>query len=468
MNVKINYFLQLISVEHLIRLPGLIKNRGLRWVFNRISYNLEYFTLKNEPKNNNATKELESKYPGITIPVAINNLINLKYKFVDYPYQFEKNSEKRINFIFPQLDPLIMFGGYSSYINLMVKLDSLGYKTRAIISEDNNKFSRAALLNKYNSGPLRDLFSKIEIINLTSGKESLSISEEDEFFSYSTWTSYTADYFSKLINKKFYFFIQEDESIFHCNDSLQVLVNNAYDLDHFAIFNSEFLRKFFRDNKKGVYRDGVFGGNENSCSFEHALTKTKVPTIEELEHRKTKRVLIYLRPEEHAKRNLFEIAVLALQEAEKNGAFDKGNWEFIGVGTLGPTYEIPLSSKYKIKIISKMPASDYSKALTEFDLGLSLMNAPHPSLLPFEMASSGILTVTNVYSNRSAEDLINLSKNIFPAEMDIKSISDAIISASKKLNDHQYRIENSCINWSNDWAKSFNEEFMTNLTGHWK
>lgn len=461
MKISFRYIYQLFNFENVSKLPNLLKNRGIKWVFTRVAHNHRYFRVMNIPVDNN---KLEERYPGITKPTGIETLAMLDLKFAPLNYEVI-DRPKYINFFFPQLDPLIMFGGYASYINLMVRLDLLGYKIRALICEDNNKFSRCDLLKKYSRGKAKTLFENLEVINITQNNEAVDISKDDEFISYSAWTSYTAHQLAKAVGKKFYFFIQEDESIFHCQDSLQVLVNGAYDLEHYAIFNSEMLKSHFKDNKKGVFK--YRNGEENSISFEHALTKTITPTISELRSRKVNRVLLYLRPEDHAKRNLFEIAILALKEAERRGAFEQGSWEFIGVGTLGPCYEIPISKKHSLSIISKMPADDYAKALTEFDLGISLMNAPHPSLLPFEMASSGILTVTNTYSNRTHQQLKSISGNIYPAEMNIDSIADQILSAINDIPSFEQRLSNADIKWSNDWSESFNDEFLSKITASW-
>ena len=43
--------------------------------------------------------------------------------------------------------------------------------------------------------------------------------------------------------------------------------------------------------------------------------------------------------------------------------------------------------------------------LRDHDVGLALMYTPHPSLVPIEMASAGMLTVTNTFENKTAEAL---------------------------------------------------------------
>ena len=47
------------------------------------------------------------------------------------------------------------------------------------------------------------------------------------------------------------------------------------------------------------------------------------------------------------------------------------------------------------------------------------MYTPHPSLVPLEMASAGMLTVTNTFENKTAEALAAISPNLIAAEPDV-------------------------------------------------
>jgi hypothetical protein len=62
-------------------------------------------------------------------------------------------------------------------------------------------------------------------------------------------------------------------------------------------------------------------------------------------------------------------------------------------------------------------------------VGVSLMNAPHPSVVPYEMAQFGLHTVTNVYANRPAEFIRAQSRYLQPCELDYKSVAEALARA---------------------------------------
>ena len=99
------------------------------------------------------------------------------------------------------------------------------------------------------------------------------------------------------------------------DDSVHFLAAETYTLPHFALFNSRLLRDFFKGQKLGVFREGHPDPEGSHAYFSHAITEFAPPPREELEARTTRKVLYYARPESHAGRNLFEIGVMALNEA---------------------------------------------------------------------------------------------------------------------------------------------------------
>ena len=55
-------------------------------------------------------------------------------------------------------------------------------------------------------------------------------------------------------------------------------------------------------------------------------------------------------------------------------------------------------------MLELLPRADqraYAELLRDHDVGLALMYTPHPSLVPIEMASAGMLVVTNSFENKT-------------------------------------------------------------------
>ena len=291
------------------------------------------------------------------------------------------------------------------------------------------------------------------------------ISPSDSFVGYSFWTCIKAHHLAEAVGKKFIFFLQEYEPIFHSHDDDYAIGSYVYRLPHRAIFNTSLLRDYFQSKRLGVF--GRYQATElerHHVVFQHALTQTSPPTLEELAQRQTRRLLFYGRPEGHARRNLFQIGILGIRAAIAQGVFDD-DWEFHGVGTLGPEYDVDLGHGRTMKLCGTLSQSDYGATLSEFDIGLSLMLAPHPSVLPFEMASAGQVVITNAYESRTADVLHAISGNIEPCEADPFSVAEALAAAAARVDWHEARIKGASFDWVRDWDESFNDGVMERISG---
>ena len=112
-----------------------------------------------------------------------------------------------------------------------------------------------------------------------------------------------------------------------------------------------------------------------------------------------------------------------------------------------------------------MSLEEYKNLLPEFDIGLSLMMSPHPSIVPLEMAAAGMLVVTNTYANKTAECLRDISTNIVPAEPTIEGVEQSLIMAVNSIDDYDLRIRGASISWSQSWENTFNSDVVTKIKG---
>ncbi len=90
------------------------------------------------------------------------------------------------------------------------------------------------------------------------------------------------------------------------------------------------------------------------------------------------------------------------------------SWRFVGLGSLRPDHVLPLGPPAPPGDGAKMPLDAYEQFMSSIDIGVSLMLAPHPSVVPFEFAATGAVVVTNTYENRSKRDLQAICRNITP------------------------------------------------------
>jgi len=174
-------------------------------------------------------------------------------------------------------------------------------------------------------------------------------------------------------------------------------------------------------------------------------------------------VLFYARPEQHASRNMFEIGILSLSNAIKNGCFDKDKWEFHGIGSIKPLKNIELSKNIDLKLIPRTNLEEYKKMLPQYDLGISLMYTPHPNLVTIEMASAGMIVVTNSYANKNQKSLSDISQNIVVSKPTITGVEKTLFDAVKLVEDYESRVKGSKVQWPIKWEDSFNNEIMKKI-----
>jgi len=170
-------------------------------------------------------------------------------------------------------------------------------------------------------------------------------------------------------------------------------------------------------------------------------------------------LLFYARPEAHATRNMFELGILAIGRALEDGAFHQG-WELHGIGTVASRRRVALGAGGVLELLPRRDQADYARLLREHDVGLALMYTPHPSLVPIEMASAGMLTVTNSFENKTPEAMAAISPNIGAAEPTLPGVAEALADAAARVDDYEARARGSHVDWSSDWDRSFDDALM--------
>jgi hypothetical protein len=459
-----------VNAENIRRLVAAMGRHNRATVVGVVGNNLKHQTvlrkgytddsLTASQESQRKVRELERKYPGITEPVALSNICMLEEKIAPVPYVISGAEPVRVNILLPQLDPHIMFGGYISCLHFIRRLREENYRVRIVLC-DSGRFDREAVLDKLSSNPqLRAAVDGVEFENISTKERALKISGNDAFVAYSYWTALIAHQLASAVGKEYIFFLQEYEAIFHPHDSCYALASYVYQLPHYAVFNTRLLADYFRERKLGVFSQ--FRGDQQDAHhviFQHALTPTAPPTVNQMAQRQTRRLLFYGRPEAHAKRNLFEIALIGLKMAVRQDIFDE-NWEFVGIGTLGSEHSIELGNGHVLELKPSLPLLDYAESLRSFDVGMSLMMAPHPSIIPFEMASSGMVVVTNSFESRTADVLQGISRNIEPCLPAPQSVAESLRKAVDRVEDFQARYDNSDLDWVMDWDQSFNKSVM--------
>jgi hypothetical protein len=277
------------------------------------------------------------------------------------------------------------------------------------------------------------------------------------------WTAHVArEALRSLGRERFLYLVQEYEPFTFPMGSYAALARESYSFPHHALFSSELLRDYFRRHGIGVYAAGAAAGDAASAAFQNAITAVEPPSAAALAGRRARRLLFYARPEEHAARNMFELGVLGLSRALERGAFADG-WELHGIGTVRSGRRLDLGGGASLDLLPRAAQRAYAELLRDHDVGLALMYTPHPSLVPIEMASAGMLTVTNSFENKTPEALAAISPNLIAAEPSIEGVAGALCEAAAGAGEVERRLRGSRVDWSRDWDESFDDALMARV-----
>jgi glycosyltransferase involved in cell wall biosynthesis len=368
----------------------------------------------------------------------------------------------RVNVVVSIIDFKYVFGGYITVFHLCRRLVDRGFRVRLIVTDECD-FRPVSWADNFRRFPgLEDFLDRIELVYCHDRTTVVPVGPRDTFLATSWWTAHIARQAMQDIGKdEFVYLIQEFEPGFYPYGTLAASAAESYSFPHRALFSTDILQEFFRLSRTGVYARP--DGDELSASFQNAITSVGEVTAAELQARRTRRLLFYCRPEPHALRNMFDTGVMALRKAVAAGAFR--GWEFHGIGSMGPASKLKLADGVFMSLLPRMDQEQYRKILREYDVGLSLMYSPHPSLVPIEMAGAGMLTVTNGFANKSAERLLAISTNFLPTPASVEGVTRGLFHACALVKNYEARAAGARINWATTWDESLTPEVMDRLAG---
>jgi beta-1,2-rhamnosyltransferase WsaF-like protein len=382
-------------------------------------------------------------------------------KIAELPMAVTEHAPVRLNVLIPSIDLTHLFGGYIGKFNLARRLAQSGQRVRIVTVDPNGMLAPDYRQVVEGYSGLRGLFDDVE---LTLGRESgvLEVSPHDRFIATTWWTAHIAHTAMRQAGgERFLYLIQEYEPFTFAMGTYAALAAESYTFPHHGLFSTELLRDYFRQHRIGVFAPGSTAAH--SASFQNAIAAVAPPTADVLRARSTRRLLFYARPEAHASRNMFELAVLGLECALDAGAF--AGWELRGIGSVGGADRLTLTSGAVLELLPRSDEASYAETLANYDVGLALMYTPHPSLVPLEMASAGMLTVTNTFENKTAEAMAAISPNLIAAAPTIGDVARALKAAGEGVERYDDRVSGAAVNWSRDWQRSLPDELIARVLG---
>jgi glycosyltransferase involved in cell wall biosynthesis len=365
----------------------------------------------------------------------------------------------RVNLLLPTFDLAHLFGGYIAKFNLARRLAERGARVRLVSVDPVGPLPGDWKRQIESYAGLAGLFDLVEPV---FGREAgLDVGPGDTFIATTWWTAHIAHAAAHTLGReRIGYLIQEYEPFTFPMGAYAALAHGSYALPHVALFSTELLRDWFAERRFGVFAPNA--PVTTAFTFDNAITAVRPAAPELLADRRPRRLLFYARPEPHAARNMFELGVLALQRALDAGTFGPG-WELHGIGGLGAQSAITLRPGATLRLVPRSRQIGYGELLAEYDVGLALMYTPHPSLVPIEMASAGMVTVTNRFENKTPQRLQAISDNLLAPEPTIEAIADALGEATRRAEDVAARVRGAEVRWSSDWNASFDDALLDAL-----
>jgi hypothetical protein len=387
----------------------------------------------------------------------------LREKIAPLALRVSAEAPPRVNLLIPSIDLRFVFGGYLTKFSLARRLAREGLRVRLVIV-DRGEFAPAlwrTQLGGYQD--VADLFEHVEVAYHFDRALPLTVNPQDTFIATTWWTAHIAEQASRELRRaRFIYLIQEYEPFTFPMGSFAAVADESYRFPHYAIFSTEFLRDYFRQQRLGVFAAGSEAGQRDSTSFDNPITNVGAVTAKELARRTRKKLLFYARPEAHAARNMFELGLAALAQAVASGCFNE-SWEFYGIGTIETAASIKLAAGRELRLLPRQNQDQYRDILRAHDLGLCLMYTPHPSLVPIEMAAAGMPVVTNTFANKTAERLSQISANIIAVEPTIMGVAQGLGRAVAAVEDYTRRASGANVQWPMSSSAAFTDEFVACL-----
>ncbi|MDP2025018.1 MAG: glycosyltransferase [Sulfuriferula sp.] len=365
--------------------------------------------------------EADSRVPGFHLSLPLN--LEVSDALAVHP---------RINVLLPSLRLKHMSGGPNTALLLAALLAEKGERVRLIACDASAEGEEAALFPHMDGLLQRPVArDRIELVDAFDRTQPTPIGANDLFLATAWWTAQIAKYaVDKTVRKSFIYLIQDFEPILHEGSTFQARALETYSLPHIPVINTRLLLDHLVRESTGCYANPEFAAN--ALWFEPALDRSYYfPDPRQSGQSGKKTLLFYARPTV-ARRNLFEIGVVALRQAVASGVIDKDNWEVWAMGEkLAP---VALGNGVFLNPLPWMSFDAYAERVRKADLLLSLMLSPHPSYPPLEMAASGKLAVTNSFSVKTAERMKAFSPNIIVAEPTAESVAAALENAAGRIN----------------------------------
>lgn len=265
----------------------------------------------------------------------------------------------------------------------------------------------------------------------------LEISDSDEFFTTSWWT--TSAVRATGTRCKVFYIVQETEVFFYPYGDMRLWCSRQLNCpDIFYIVNSHWLWDYFKNR----YPSTVCA---NGTWFEPAFPRfLYYPRLSAASGRHK----LFFSTAPNRSRSLFFTGLKVLEEAVLRGIIDSNQWD-ICIG--GDAYDnMVFPGGMRPEYPGRMTWSEYARFLGDVDVTFSLMSTPYPGYPFLESLASGCVCVTNSFENKKD---CPFSKNAIFRDLNIDALCDGLREGVKLALDQQERRKNfEEMSLPSDWS----------------
>lgn len=331
-------------------------------------------------------------------PVTVRDHLAARFPALQpFPCFPVAHDRPRLNLITDSIGPSSLFGGVGTALLLGALLaNRLGATLRIVTRTE-----------MPDAGPVQNVLSSNgvalnEALELAfaplDGSRDLPVAEGEIFLTTSWWTTRATR--GSVRRDRVVALVQEDERMFYpYGDERLRCAETLDEADLPVIVNTELL---FRHLTTG--REPLLNLGRNGMWFEPAFPVPVAPS-----RHGRRRLFFYARP--NNLRNLFWRGVEVLDSAVAEGLFPADDWEMHWVGKDIPEMRLPRGI-VPVRT-SEMAWGAYRSFIASMDAGFVLMDTPHPSYPPLDLAAAGAAVLTNTHPGK--ESLSRYSDNILTA-----------------------------------------------------
>jgi hypothetical protein len=370
---------------------------------------------------------------------------------------------KCIHVLVPAFDPKTISAGFFGVFSVAKLLSEIQseYKVKLLFTDNFEFFPSLFYYTLSKTTGLEKLLDTVSYHFLRDGNTpNCALNPGDKFVATVWYTAKLASRLAEILGSKaeFLYLIQDYEAGFYPRNSHYAVAESTYNANYWALVSSQTLyQQLLKDKLVDPHKSVFFN---NACA---ARQVTKEEFLQAHANKGNKRLLFYSRPE--VDRNMFELTILALMLAYKEGIIDNG-WDVFSIG-LGSDLVIELNnfvdSHAFVNTVPRMTLHEYEDFILSTDVCLTLMASPHPSLLPFDFSGIGSLVVTNSFQTKGQEYFDGISDLIICCDPDPNDLVKGLKKAVEKSNDLDWRFNSLNINYPRDWQKTWNHDVRSLL-----